>query len=124
MVELGPEGFWTGAPRRFFVDGAAYSLGRFLHIGPRHCAFRVGGLPATLTMRAIWPGAVERDRGARRAFTGWLRYELVVDGQAEGSWVLRQRGMRWRFFAPGTPIPEPSLMDRPQSSPPDEDVAP
>jgi len=117
VVQIAKPSTWLGAGRTFTCDGQTYSLGPFIHRGPRRVDFSIGGRPATLTMRTVAPSLRIRAGRAFRAIRSpmtllaflfgagagggiaagqvaskalaWVIYELSVDGLSQGAIVGR-----------------------------------
>lgn len=132
-IELEPESAWTAVPRTFWVDGVRYSLGnRFQRSAqavfelagrPATLEYRVdrptfraglrtafGGelrnLPAIFIAYALGGSGVGGGAvgaSAAGSATYHVSYELVVAGQAQGTWVLSHQGdaSEWTFLPPG-----------------------
>jgi hypothetical protein len=115
VVRIAKPSTWLGAGRTFTCDGQTYSLGPFIHRGPRRADFQIAGRPATLTMRTLAPNLKQRYRQAFRAVRSpvtvlaalfgagvaggaaggqvagkamaWIIYELTVGGAPQGAIV-------------------------------------
>ena len=120
-----------GYPHTFWADGVEHDLGTFSS-RPVTVAFDLAGHPGSVTLWHTMPGLRTRmTRGVveviqgrqRRAFEGkpsaslgWSVYELRVDDQDRGGWVLTSdRGVfiSWRFVPPGVHLPVKGTADWP-----------
>ncbi len=114
VVEMDESSSSAGCPRSFLVDGTERTFGRVLlkHV----VEFPIGGRPARLTMRfarpsfRVWFRRVLWDLGDASGPNAlrWACYELAVDGQSRGTWVVTVVGGQardWTYVEPGGALP-------------------
>ena len=127
-------GAWSvarGYPHTFSADGTEHDLGHFSS-RPVAIPFDLAGHPASMTLWHTMPRLGTRLSRAmaevvqgrqRRAFEGkpssslgWSVYELRVDDEDRGGWVLTSdRGVfiSWRFVPAGGELPAMGTADWP-----------
>jgi len=131
IVTVGAWSVAMGYPHTFTADGVKHDLGHFSS-RPVTVPFDIAGHPGSVTLWHTMPRLGTRLSRAmaevvqgrqRRAFEGkpssslgWSVYELRVDEQDRGGWVLTSdRGVfiSWRFVPAGGELPANGTPDWP-----------